>query len=151
MYATVASMIARFGEDEVIDATDRNKVGAVDETVGTQALTDASAVIDGYLASRYTLPLSMIPPLLEPLCCDIARYKLCTGLIRATDEMRARYEDALAWLEKVASGRIGLGVDAAGAEPAQAGGSSGINFVPGRARVFDGGSLSDFTYRGGFR
>jgi len=151
MYATADAMIARFGEDEVISLSDRAHAGVVDAVVLGQGLADASALIDGYLASRYSLPLSTIPPMLEPLCCDIARYKLATGSVRPTDEMRKRYEDAIAWLVQVASGKIGLGVDPAGAEPAEAGGSSGVNFVSGRPRVFDAGSLGDFGWWSGRR
>src|SRR4051812_35388029 len=98
-YATQANLTARFGTAEVQQLSDVNNTGAIDAARVTQALADASNTIDGYLSSRYSLPLASPPAMLELLCCDLARYKLAT---RPTEEMRKRAEDALAWLTKVA-------------------------------------------------
>lgn len=150
MYATSAAMITRFGEDEVVTLTDRVGSGLIDMVVLDQALADACAMIDGYLASRYDLPLALVPPMLEPLCCDITRYRLTSSSTdtNTTDQIERRYKDALNWLQQVARGTLDLGVDVSGAAPPAAGGSTGINFVPGRARIFDAGGLGDFTFRG---
>ena len=82
--------------------------------------------------------VAAVPPLLELLCCDIARYRLMT---RPTDEARQRFEDALSWLDKVAQGKIDLG-GATNDAPPVAGGAVGV--APG-GRVFDRHSLRDFT------
>ena len=39
-YATVADMIARFGELEVLQLTDRNQEGVIDKAVAKTALDD---------------------------------------------------------------------------------------------------------------
>jgi phage gp36-like protein len=41
---------------------------------------------------------------------DIAVYKIALGRGGRTDEMRVRYEDALALLEKISTGKVGLGL-----------------------------------------
>ena len=62
-YATVADMIARFGELEVLQLTDRNQEGVIDKAVAKTALDDATAEIDAYLG-RFKRPFGKIPPLL---------------------------------------------------------------------------------------
>lgn len=153
MYATVDAMIARYGRGEMIDLTAGPGADAPDEGVAGQALADASATIDGYLAARYAPPFPSAPALLEPLCCDIARYLLASSSssTRATEAIRARRDDAIAWLRDAAAGKLGLGLDPSGAEAPTEDGASGAAFVPGRARVFDAGSLSDYTFGGGRR
>lgn len=109
-YATAADLIARFGEDELIQLTDRSGAGVPDAAVVARALEDSGAEIDGYLASRYRLPLPTVPALLARIACDIARYRLWED--RASDEVRRRYEDARRLLENLSSGKVSLGLPA---------------------------------------
>lgn len=109
-YETVAGLIARFGEDELIQLTDRAGAHAVDGAIAQRALDDAAAEIDGYLAARYQLPLPTVPALLARIACDIARYLLWED--RASDEVRRRYEDARKILESIARGTVSLGLPA---------------------------------------
>ena len=135
MYASIADMIERFGETEVVELTDLEHTGEVVVDVAERALTDATAEIDGYLAARYRLPVTDTPRVLSVLCTDIARYRLQKGA--TTDQARQRYEDALGTLKQIARGEINLPLAApppASAEPMSS---------PGRARVFD-----DDTMRG---
>lgn len=113
-YAAQADMVSRFGNDEVVAITDRSQAGAIDAGVLGQALDTASAQIDTYLSGRYALPLPIVPKYLVTICCDIARYQLCLGSTRLTDEIETRYKDAVRFLEFAASGKITLGVTAAG-------------------------------------
>ncbi len=109
-YATQADMEARFGLEELVARTDRNATGAVDATVLNRALSDADAEIDGYLATRYRLPLPTVPAVLARIACDIARYRLWEEL--ASDEVRRRYEDARRLLEALSRGTVSLGLPA---------------------------------------
>lgn len=118
MYASVADLIERFGETEIIELTDLAHTGTVDNAMADQALTDATAEIDGYLAARYRLPVTDTPRLLSLLCTDIARYRLQKGV--TTEQARQRYEDAVAQLKAIARGEINLPLDTpppASAEP----------------------------------
>ncbi len=72
-----------------------------------QALADAAAEIDGYLVTRLALPLDPVPAVLLRIACDLARYHLYDD--GASEAVRARYEDAVAFLKGVAAGRVGLG------------------------------------------
>ncbi len=121
-YASEQDMVDRFGADELIQLTDRDGLGVVDSALVAQALADASDVIDGHLAGRYALPLATVPGVLRLLCCDIARFLLHDD--RATEAVERRHRDALAYLERVASGAVALGLSddgqrAAGSDGAQ--------------------------------
>lgn len=117
-YATQADLEARFGTDELTQLTDRVGAGIPDAAIVARALADADAEIDGYLASRYALPLATVPPVLARIACDIARYRLWED--RASEEVRLRYEDARRLLESIARGQVSLGLPAASAAPALA-------------------------------
>jgi phage gp36-like protein len=105
-YATQSDLVTRFGEQELIEQTDRLTGTNVDAAVVTQVLEDASSTIDGYLAGRYVLPLASVPPLLVGLCCDLARYALYTDA--APDIVRDRQKDAVSRLKDIAAGTVKL-------------------------------------------
>lgn len=107
MYATLDSLIKRYGRDEITTlALDENRQLDVEKV--EEALGDASETIDSYLGGRHTLPLLQVPAVLERHCCYIARYFLERN--RATDQARKDYEDSIRYLEKVAAGAISLGI-----------------------------------------
>lgn len=115
-YATQQNLTDRFGEDELIQLTDRDNLGAINATVVNRALADADATINGYLAARYTLPLSNpVPEMLERLACDIARYALFEDQV--TEIVEKRYKDAIALLRDVSAGRAELGISDTGNKP----------------------------------
>lgn len=114
-YASQQNLIDRFGEDELIQLTDRANTGLISSTVVARALADADAEINGYLSTRYTLPLSPVPAVLEKLACDIARYQLFENSV--TEIVQERYENAVRFLKDVASGKVTLGVDSNSAQP----------------------------------
>lgn len=120
-YATQDQLINRFGEAFLVDLTDRAEVatGAIGADVVARALADTQAMIDGYLAVRYALPLAEVPPLITDLALNIAIYKL--HVYEPNQKIRADYDDALRQLREVASGAIRLPID--DAEPTDAGGS----------------------------
>ncbi len=113
-YATIAAMQQRFGERELIYLSERDDapVDVINTAVIEQAITDASDVIDGYLAGRYELPLVTVPNLLEQFCCDIARYKLGTN--DTPEHIETRNKEAIKFLTSVAKGELSIGVNALG-------------------------------------
>jgi phage gp36-like protein len=121
-YATLAQMTERYGRAVMVALTDREEVatGEIDEAVVTRALDEAGAMIDGYLASRYALPLSATPPFLNDLAQAIAIWKL--HLSEPDPKITKDYDQALRALRDVASGALRI-PGAAGVEPAATGGS----------------------------
>ncbi|ARA69037.1 DUF1320 family protein [Pasteurella multocida] len=124
MYATINDFISRVGEFQVMELTDRENIGEVNQAVLTIALLDSSSQIDGYLVGRYKLPLKTIPQNLTRICCDLTRYRLASmSDVSITEEIIERYKLSLRELEGIASGKVSLGI----AEDEQA--STGENTV----------------------
>lgn len=105
-YATEADLIERFGSTELAQRSCRVDGLSIDSGVLARALSDADALIDSYIATRYTLPLASTPTVLNRLACDVARYALYDDGV--PDTVRQRYEDAVSLLKRFASGEVRL-------------------------------------------
>lgn len=109
MYCTAADMTARYGKEEMIRITDKDgSVGDINDAVANLAISDASALIDGMLASQYTLPLAVVPSNFNGLCSDVARYYLYDDSLDKEHPAYVRYQTALKYLNAVAKGDIQL-------------------------------------------
>lgn len=119
-YTSLQKLIDRFGQSLLIALTDRAEVatGQIDETVVASALADTDALINGYLANKYRLPLTETHDLLEALARDIAIYKL--HISHVDEKIEADYAAAIQSLKGLSSGAIRL-TGESGAEPAGSG------------------------------
>ncbi|MBL0142657.1 MAG: DUF1320 domain-containing protein [Betaproteobacteria bacterium] len=127
-YCAQADLEARFGAEELKQLTDETNVppATIEVAEVANACAEASSLIDGYLRSRYTLPLSTIPDVLKKWACDIARFYLWDDRAGEGTPVRAAYDDALKQLEAVAKGTFAL-VTSAGADVSQGTGSIAIS------------------------
>ena len=125
-YATLGHLLERFGERMLVQLTDRGSpaTGEVDEDVVAAQLANTDAVIDGFLLGRYALPLAETPPLLVDLAQVIAIYKLHP--FEPDAKIEKDYRDALATLDRIATGKVRLPV--AGVEPPSSG-ASGVQTI----------------------
>ncbi len=139
-YATLQDLNTRFGAQEIINLADKDGDGIPDAGVVDAAIADADETIDSYIGNRVQLPLATTPPLINRLCCNIARYELYADA--APDIVTARYNAAIALLKSISSGAATLGLDAADEPPAADSPQVAAN-AP--ARVFTTDSLKDFT------
>ncbi len=98
MYATRIDLEERYGAGELEQRESVLSPDAVE-----QALADADAEIDSYLAGRYAVPIAPTPILLTRLACAIGRYHLLGDA--ATEVARKAYEDARAFLREIQAGR----------------------------------------------
>lgn len=125
MYATAEELIAAAPANLVADLTGTD---TPDTTAIERALDDASAEMDGYVGSRYALPLPVVPSSLRRVCIDIALYRLMN--LRALGDLedaRERYTDAIRFLKDLVKGDVTLGLP----EDSPAPDASGIAFVAG--------------------
>ncbi|MCM8595138.1 gp436 family protein [Accumulibacter sp.] len=140
-YATQQNLVDQFGERELIALTDRDSVGVIDPAVLARALADADALIDSYLVARYSLPLSGVYPVLRMIAGDLARYLLSGAGVAEVEVVRARYKDAIRYLESVRDGKTVLGAEAT----AHTAAGEGARIVAtGSDRVFTADTLADF-------
>tara|TARA_R110001592_G_scaffold104697_1_gene294545 strand:- start:50780 stop:51199 length:420 start_codon:yes stop_codon:yes gene_type:complete len=136
-YCTQADLEARFGAQEILELTDRNADNVADAGVLENAIADAGAVIDTFVAKRYDLPLAEVPPALVKTACDIARYNLHGDLPTTTVAENFKY--AMTFLRDIAAGKAVL--DIAGTEPA---GAENEILIGGPDRMFTSDSLKDY-------
>ena len=110
-YATVADMIAKFGEFEIIELTNSAdpESTVVDDVPLLRALEDATSLINSYIQGRNKLPLLTVPRSLVLCCCDLARFELDHN--RTREDVTVRYERWINWLKDVAKGLVNLGLD----------------------------------------
>lgn len=128
-YATTADLQLRITESELIRLTDEDDTGAVDTDKIVAALKAADIEIDSYLAGRYPLPLEGEQPLLLPISVDIAIWNLYGIVDQAgvPDVRKARYDQAIAALKRIAAGTQTLGIS-----PQKAGSEAAVFFGPDR-------------------
>jgi len=133
-YATVAQLLTRFSADEIAARVDRSvprlvsaellsaaaagsslaaytaeeqaAVAAVMTRIA-DALAEADSTIDGYVASRFSVPVSPAPAVIVRLACDIARYTLYDDGV--TETIQKRYDGCVALLRDIAAGRVAIG------------------------------------------
>jgi len=128
-YATQADMIALFGENIVINLTDRAATGSINTAVLASAITSAEGEIDSYIGAVYELPLPSTTDMLMTVCCNIARFRLMA--LEASEEVKIRYEDSIRWLRDVARGVATLGLKTTDVQPV-----GGPVVVQSRTQVF---------------
>ncbi|MBU6167193.1 MAG: DUF1320 family protein [Alphaproteobacteria bacterium] len=75
-YLSPAALIERAGIDIVTRLTDEDGLGRIDAARVAGALADAGAEIDGYVSSRYALPVTPAWPMLTTIAFDLAIARL---------------------------------------------------------------------------
>jgi phage gp36-like protein len=109
-YATKEDIDNLYGEDLLVRLADNDRDGTPDPAIVDRGLASADEICDAYLSAQYSLPLPAVPGVVRNCAIDIAVYKIALQRGGRTDEMRVRYEDALALLDKISQGKVGLGL-----------------------------------------
>jgi phage gp36-like protein len=120
-YAVYQDAVDQYGEAYVLSS-----VTALDPDDGTpvpeataafnKAAAKASSEMDSYLGVVYSTPVTPVADILVRFCVDISLYLASIDAGSGTDEKRRRYEDALAWLKRIADGKAVLVTDGEEAE-----------------------------------
>lgn len=110
-YADIEMMVQRFGRAELLELSDRDGSGELNEAVIEAALSDACADIDGYIGGRYQLPLTTVAPVLHRSACDLARYYLYDNRLDEQHPAARRYKAVIRLLEQISKGQVLLGID----------------------------------------
>jgi len=139
-YITRTDLLDALSEQQLVQLTDDDKLGIADETKISKAITDADAEINGYIATRYAVPITPATDLVKKFSKTIAVKNLWARRQRVPETVRQDYDDVVAQLRDIAKGVITLGVDPAPAESAK----SSAGEVSGPERVFDRDKLGGF-------
>ena len=112
-YTVKQQYIDAFGLAEMVQLTNLHDRSAsdIDDAVLSRNREQAFAVINAYITPTYgsLLPFSTVPPLLNMFELNIVRYYLDS--MQAREDVRLRYEDAIAQLKLIGKGDMSLGLD----------------------------------------
>lgn len=113
-YSTVDDMKKMLPEDLIVQLTDDEATGSINQARVDEAISQADADIDSYCGERYGVPFTSAPDIIKKLSVDIAIYNLYSRLVRDMPDVRAeRYRSSVKQLEAIAKGNISLGADPA--------------------------------------
>lgn len=115
-YTTTAGLSARLGAQMYARLTDRVNGQTANDSVAQQMVDEAEALVDSYLARRYATPIDVsgdaaLSNVLESRTLDVAEYLAWRGspfVGDVSERIRSLKEEALRWLEQVASGLLEL-------------------------------------------
>ncbi len=117
---TMDDLVERLGEDELLQVAGHGSFNteggrSLDEEKIDKQIKFVTSLFAGDLLSRYPLFSNMqtidFPEVVKGYASDIVRYQLrprSGDRNTVTDEVRIRYEDAMAWLKRVALSKTNI-------------------------------------------
>jgi len=138
-YLSAQQFVDRMGLDDTVRITDITGNGRIDAPRLTNALADAQAETDGYLAGLYAVPLAAVPALIAAIVFDLAVARLWTGELPAS--VRERRDSAQRQLRDIAK-RVIVLPDAAALAQAEI--SAAPVLLVGGDRLFSRETLKGF-------
>ena len=110
MYIDINDLKRLLSEQEIIELSDDEDIGEINEDVVEGAIEDAESEVNAYLVAKYRTPLSPVPQIIKKLCVDIAIYNLFSRRLQdePPENVRKRYKDAKSILKMISEGQIVL-------------------------------------------
>ncbi len=138
-YIAKADILKQLPEADLIQLTDDDDTGSVNDAIVDGAITDSEGEVDGYLASRYSTPVTPVPNIVKAFTVDIAIHRLYGRRQGATEDIEKRYNNAIRFFKNVSTGVVTLGVDA----PVPENSGSGVD-IQSDARIFTRENMNEF-------
>lgn len=113
LYATLDDFKDACSASELAQLTDDDPQGGepvMDEARVKRVLAGAEARVNGYIGTRYSLPLTEVEVTddLTHAVCIIAKYRLMRRRGISDEDLRLEYRDVIAWLQDVQAERANL-------------------------------------------
>ena len=122
MYSTLTDIKKLIPEESIIQLTDDENLGEINQSRVDEAIAQADAEIDSYCGGKYSVPFTTAPDIVKKISVDIAIYNLYSRKVEEIPETRAeRYKNAIRQLEGISKGIISIG-EAVEPTPATQGG-----------------------------
>lgn len=110
MYSTLNDIKSQLPEEVLIQLTDDNALGTVDEEKVNQAIANADAEIDGYCSVKYRVPLDPVPAIIKRISAHLTIYDLYSRRVEVMPEVRAENrKSSIKHLENISRGIVKLG------------------------------------------
>lgn len=145
-YITNENIETRLGTERYVQLTDDSGSGSANTAVVNEAREGAEREVDSYVARRYAVPVdvsanSELAALFTTIVLDLVEYRLHARRPPVPVDVVAKREEAVKWLNQVASGAVELpSVASLGANPA-----TGFQAATtGDERVLSRDELSDY-------
>lgn len=140
MYCTLNDLKLAIDEARLLELTDDEGLGAINQARIDAAIGTAQGEVDGWLQERYDVPLDPVPALIKGACVDVALFHLYSRRMETMPDVRIkRYDNAIKLLARIADGKISLGVTAPPEET-----NSGKVLVTASTRLFSDTELDKF-------
>lgn len=109
-YCTIDDIEIHLSTSTLIQLTSDDGQETVNRDIADEAILYSSALIDGYLRGRYTLPLNVHFPLLRILAIDISIHRLYSRRMRneMPEVIENNYKNAIATLRDIQKGIVSL-------------------------------------------
>lgn len=142
MYSACADIEKLLPKETLIQLTDDEGVGTINNDRVGEAIVQADSEINSYCGGRYNVPFAAVPAIVKKISVDIAIYNLYSRRAEEMPQTRTdRYKNAVRQLELIAKGSISIGIDPA--PPASTQNSNSVQ-AEGNERTFTKDSLKDY-------
>lgn len=109
-YSTLNDIKKLIPEETLVQLTDDEGLGSINQSRIDEAVSQADAEIDSYSGGRYSVPFSPVPDIIKKISVDISIYNLYSRRVEQIPETRAeRYRNAIRQLEGISKGTISMG------------------------------------------
>ena len=108
-YCAQSDIESRVESRLLVQLADEDGDGVADTAVVAAAISDADALIDSYVGSRYTVPFETVPAVIIQMSARLAIYFLKRRRFQTIEEEDSReYRDVVKFLEAVRDGKMEL-------------------------------------------
>ena len=137
MYCNVKDIKDDLTEKVVAQLSNDENPNLVNEEIVSKYISESTQLIDGFLRSRYGLPLEKEHSIIKKVCIDIVKYELYKRRGKVFDNIQNLYKDGISTLEKIQKGMIILDEGTAETRP-------GFFLVSDRKPVIDKDILENY-------
>lgn len=137
MYCDVQDIKDDLTDKVVAQLSNDENPNVVNEEIVSKYISESTQLIDGFLRSRYGLPLENEHSIIKKVCIDIVKYELYKRRGKVFDNIQNLYKDGISTLEKIQKGMIILDEGTAETRP-------GFFLVSDRKPVIDKEILENY-------
>ena len=112
-YSTLGDMQKKIANEHIIELTDDDDTGSVDQAKVDAAIEEADEMIDSHVGRVKTVPLSPVPGIIKNLSVTMAIWYLHERRGISSEVREKGFNSALKTLQMIADGKVTLGDDEA--------------------------------------
>lgn len=106
MYCSIQDIKDDLTEKVVAQLSNDENPNLVNEEIVSKYISESTQLIDGFLRSRYSLPLEKEHSIIKKVCIDVVKYELYKRRGKVFDNIQNLYKDGISTLEKIQKGMI---------------------------------------------